>query len=74
MCIRDSLPAQCQSPLFQVIPRCYFANGRAVNQRRLDIRGGISFKLRVWDQREEAVVSGGSGMGLQLSLIHISWG
>lgn len=59
------LPAQCQSPLFQVIPRCYFANGRAVNQRRLDIRGGISFKLRVWDQREEAVVSGGSGMGLQ---------
>ncbi len=59
------LPAECQNPAIQVIPRCYFASGRAVNPRRLDIRGGISCKIRVLDQREIPVISGGSGEGLQ---------
>ncbi len=59
------LPAECQNPAVQLLPRCYFVNGRAVNQRRLDIRGGISCKVRVSDQRELPVVTGGSGGGLQ---------
>lgn len=59
------LPSQCQNPLIQVTSRCYFASGRAVNQRRLDIRGGISCKIRVLDQREETVTTGGSGQGIQ---------
>ena len=59
------LPAECQNPTVQILPRCYFVSGRAVNQRRLDIRGGISCKVRVCDQREQAVVTGGSGGGMQ---------
>ena len=59
------LPSECRNPVIQIVPRCYFANGRAVNQRRLDIRGGISCKVRILEQREESVVSGGSGQGLQ---------
>ncbi|MGI5894175.1 MAG: DUF3794 and LysM peptidoglycan-binding domain-containing protein [Candidatus Merdivicinus sp.] len=59
------LPSECRNPTIQIIPRCYFANGRAVNQRRLDIRGGISCKIRVYDQREQPVITGGSGSGMQ---------
>lgn len=62
------LPSECQNPTVQVIPRCYFVNGRAVNQRRLDIRGGVSCKVRVYDQREQPVVTGGNGGGLQFRL------
>lgn len=59
------LPAECQNPSISAVPRCYFVSGRAVNQRRLDIRGGVSCKVRVCDQKAQPVVTGGSGGGLQ---------
>ncbi len=59
------LPCECSAPWVQILPRCYFANGRAVNPRRLDVRGGISCKVRVSDQKEIPAVTGGSGAGMQ---------
>lgn len=59
------LPGLCSNPTICITPRCSFANGRAVNPRRLDIRSGISCRVQIWDQKELSVLTGGSGSGLQ---------
>lgn len=59
------LPGLCSNPTIRITPRCSFANGRAVNPRRLDIRSGISCRVQIWDQKELSVLTGGSGSGLQ---------
>lgn len=66
------LPAECQNPSVFAVPRCYFVSGRAVNQRRLDIRGGISCKVKVCDQKALPVITGGSGGGLQFHPLRLS--
>lgn len=43
-----------------------YVNCRAVNQRRLDIRGAITLCCFVMGSREEQVVCGGEGAGIQL--------
>ena len=46
--------------------RCYHAAGRAVSPRRLDVRGGISIRVKVTAQKEVPVISSASGGGVQL--------
>lgn len=60
------LPAQPENPSVSVTARCYFENGRAVTPRRVDIRGGISFKITVEQDKKLPIVSGASGGGIQL--------
>jgi len=43
-----------------------FANGRAVSQRRLDVHGMLSIQLLARRRREEAVLTGVSGGGMQV--------
>lgn len=43
-----------------------YVNCRAVNQRRLDIRGAIVLSIKVTQTREEQVIADGEGGGLQL--------
>lgn len=43
-----------------------YINCRAVNSRRLDIRGAVSISVAVMGCREEQVVAGGEGAGIQL--------
>ena len=49
-----------------VTARADYVNCRAVNQRRLDIRGAVVLAVRVCATREEQAVSAGEGGGLQL--------
>ena len=66
------LASECQTPIVHVTARCYFVNARAVNQRRLDIRGGISCKIKVTEPREIMTVCGGQGNGLQFHMTPMS--
>lgn len=47
--------------------KCDYVNCRAVNQRRLDIRGAISIKATVSAVRKLEILSGASGMGVQVN-------
>ena len=49
-----------------LIPKTDHVNFRAVNKRRLDLRGAVSVKVRVTGRREQEVVSDASGMNIQL--------
>lgn len=53
-------------PVVTVKPGVDYVNCRAVNQRRVDVRGAISFAVRVTDQKQEQVISDAQGGGLQL--------
>lgn len=57
------------SPAFPVVtarPSVDYVNCRAVNQRRIDVRGAITFAVKVTNQKEEKVISDAHGGGLQL--------
>ncbi|MDR1465588.1 MAG: DUF3794 domain-containing protein [Oscillospiraceae bacterium] len=43
-----------------------YANSRAVNQRRLDVHAMLTIRLKVTRRREEAVISGAEGGGIQI--------
>lgn len=53
-------------PVVTVKPSVDYVNCRAVNQRRVDIRGAISLGVKVSDTKEEQVISDAQGGGLQL--------
>ena len=54
------------SPVITVLPSVDYVNCRAVNQRRVDVRGAITFTVKVTDQKQEQVISGAEGAGIQL--------
>ena len=60
------LPSVPADPVITVVPSVDYVNCRAVNQRRVDVRGAISFQIKVMDRREEQVISDAQGGGLQL--------
>lgn len=47
--------------------KCDYVNCRVVNQRRLDIRGAISIKATVSAVKKLEVLTGASGMGVQIN-------
>lgn len=53
-------------PVVTVKPSVDYVNCRAVNQRRIDVRGALSFAVKVTDTKEEQVISDAQGGGLQL--------
>ena len=53
-------------PVVSVTPSVDYVNCRAVNQRRIDVRGAVSFAIRVIDQKEQQFISNADGAGLQL--------
>ena len=56
----------------RLIPVVDYVNCRAVNQRRLDIRGAISVKITVTGERAEEVISDSYGMNIQLKKEDVS--
>ena len=60
------LKGEPMAPIVTVDARVSYINCRAVNQRRLDIRGAIALHVQVISCREDAVITGGEGMGVQL--------
>jgi len=55
-----------EKPVVSVTPSVDYVNCRAVNQRRIDVRGAISFSVKVIDQKEQRFISDASGAGIQL--------
>lgn len=53
-------------PVVSVAPTVDYINCRAVNQRRVDIRGAISLAVKVTDAKQQEVISDASGCGMQL--------
>ena len=52
-------------PIVSVTPSVDYVNCRAVNQRRLDVRGAISFTVKVTDQKQVQFISDAIGGNLQ---------
>ncbi len=53
-------------PIITVTPSVDYVNCRAVNQRRIDIRGALSMVIKVMDRAHQEVISDAEGAGLQL--------
>lgn len=60
------MKGECPKCAVSVNVRPGYINCRAVNQRRLDIRGAVSIAASVMGCREEQVITGGEGAGIQL--------
>lgn len=60
------LRAEPTKAALSVQARTGYINCRAVNSRRLDIRGAVTLAVFVMGSREEQVICGGEGAGLQL--------
>lgn len=55
-----------ENPVVSCTARTDYVNCRAVSQKRLDIRGAVSIKLKVSADVRQEVVSDAFGMGIQL--------
>ncbi|WP_262397310.1 DUF3794 and LysM peptidoglycan-binding domain-containing protein [Zongyangia hominis] len=60
------LKTTAENPVVTVRPRVDYANCRAVNQRRLDVRGAVSLMVKVTAPREEQFMEDAEGGGIQL--------
>lgn len=56
----------CNSPKVRLVPTVDYINCRAVNSRRLDIRGAVSVDICVTDECRSEVVCDAYGMGIEL--------
>lgn len=54
------------NPLVSLRPRTDYVNCRAVNQRRLDIRGAVSCRVKVNASRAQPLVADAGGKGVQV--------
>ena len=63
------LKGESDLPAVRCFCRCYHASGRAVSPRRIDVRGGVSIRVKVTAQKEIPVISSASGGGVQLHRI-----
>ena len=58
--------AAVKDPVVSVVPTVDYVNCRAVNQRRIDLRGALSLGIKVTDSKDQEVISDAAGGGLQL--------
>ncbi len=61
----------CSDPRVCIIPKTDYMNCRAVNQRRLDIRGAVSIKIRVSDLDKKDIICDAFGGNIQLKKIPV---
>ena len=62
-----------ESPEVTLIAKSGHINYRAVNKRRLDVRGAVSVKISVTGEKQQEVVSDASGMNIQLRRIPVKF-
>lgn len=67
------LGAVCDSPEVSLRPKTDHVNFRAVNKRRLDVRGAVSVKIRVCCEKEQEVISDAFGMNIQVKKIPVRY-
>jgi len=59
------IPGLEEGAAVTAVVKTEFANGRAVSQRRLDVHGMLSCRVQARRKREDAVLTGVSGGGIQ---------
>lgn len=61
----------CENPSVKLIPKPDHINYRAVNKRRLDLRGAVSVKIRVECDKKQEVICDAYGLNVQLRKIPV---
>lgn len=56
----------CENPCVKLVPKADHINYRAVNKRRLDLRGAISVKIKVEGEKSQEVICDAFGLSVQL--------
>ena len=56
----------CQNPMITVTPHVDYINCRVVNQRRLDVRGAVSARIKIIGEKNQAVITDAFGANIQL--------
>lgn len=60
------IPSGIKNPSVSITPKCDYINCRVVNQRRLDLRGAVTVKVKLTGEKGRAVISDVKGEGIQL--------
>lgn len=63
----------CDNPSVTLKPKCDYVNCRAVNKRRLDMRGAVSVKVSVTGERNQEIISDAFGMNIQMKRMPIEF-
>lgn len=56
----------CENPAVKLIPKTDHMNYRAVNRRRLDLRGAVSVKIKVECEKNQEVICDAFGLNVQV--------
>ena len=64
---------ECINPSVSLIPKADYVNCRVINQRRLDIRGAISVKIKVTGEKKQSFVINSSGGNIQLKKSFVTY-
>ncbi len=67
------MTAPAVNPTVQVIPRTDYVNCRVVNQRRLDVRGAVSTKVKITGEKRQSVVADAFGANIQLKKTSVTF-
>ncbi len=62
-----------ENPVVMLKPKVDYANCRVVNQRRIDLRGAISTKIKVVCEQKQQVICDAYGMNVQLKKTPVSY-
>lgn len=62
------------NPMVKITAKCDYVNCRVINPKRLDIRGAVSMRCQVTEQKNQSVVSDASGSGVQMQKRSLSVG
>ncbi len=60
------MSGDCQNPVITVTPHVDYVNCRVVNQRRLDVRGAVSARIKIVGEQKQAVIVDAFGANVQL--------
>ncbi len=61
------------NPDIKIIPKVDYINCRAVNQRRIDVRGAVSTSVTVTDVCKNEIISDAFGMDIELKKIPVTY-
>lgn len=60
------LPKICEKASVTIVPKTDYCTCRAVSGRRIDVRGAVSFKIRVASEKNIEIITDAEGCGVQL--------
>lgn len=67
------MSGDCQNPIISITPHVDYINCRVVNQRRLDVRGAVSARIKIVGEKNQAVIVDAFGANVQLKKTLITY-